>query len=102
MEDQAVIKTLIGQGNKIIDRIGGLFRIQLGRHHSAVLHSNGCDGIFHVRHYRSFLSILILVPIANDSIGHRQNGLSTELHLLEYCIASLGVQLVRVNDPFLV
>ena len=47
VEDQAVIKALVGQGNKVVHRIGGLLRVQLSRHNPAVFHGNGNLWIFH-------------------------------------------------------
>ena len=57
VEDQAVIKAPVGQGDEIVDRVGGLLGVQLAGHDGAVFHGDGNDGVLHFRHVYRFLSL---------------------------------------------
>ncbi len=57
VEGQAVVKALVGQGDEVVDGVGGLVGVQLALHDAAVLHGDGDNGI---RHRYRFLSFIVL------------------------------------------
>ena len=58
VEDQAVVKALLDQGNEVVHAVGSRLGVELRLHDGAVFHLNGDDGMFGIRH--GFLSFLML------------------------------------------
>ena len=59
MEDEAVVKTAVGQRDEIADCLRRVFRVKLALHHTAVLHGNGKDRMIIILHF-SALRVYII------------------------------------------